>query len=94
MRDPAGPPDRHGLRGGLRGVPANLRACDRVWVAGYPGPVGAWRPVPEVTTGALAAVAPDFTVGTPVAFDDVVVTLWVADQPPSGRGVRFGNSSG
>ncbi len=57
-------------------VVANLRACGRVWVAGYPGPVGAWRPVPEVTTGALAAVAPDFVVGAPVRFDDMVVTLW------------------
>jgi len=62
-------------------VVANLRACGRVWVVGYPGPVGGWRPVPEVTTGALAVVRPAFTVGTPVGFDDVVVTLWSRGQP-------------
>lgn len=50
------------------------------WVAGYPGSVGAWRPVPEVTTGALATVSPDFTVGAPARLDDVVVTLWTASR--------------
>ena len=66
-------------------VEAVLRGCTRVWVAGYPGPVGGWRPVPEVTTAALAAVAPEFTPAPPTRFDDFSLTLWVRhpDAPPA-----------
>lgn len=59
-------------------VEANLDACTRVWVAGYPGPVGKWRPVPEVTGTALVAVADRFTVDTPADFGDFRLTLWTA----------------
>lgn len=62
----------------LAGVEAQLLACRRVWVVGYPGPVGRWRPVPEVTTSALAAVAPDFTASAPTAFGDLTAALWTA----------------
>jgi mannosyltransferase len=62
------------------GVEARLDACPRVWVVGYPGPVGAWRPVPEVTGAALAARAGRFTTGQRAAFGDLTVTLLV--RPP------------
>lgn len=61
-------------------VQAALAACSRVWVAGYPGPVGAWRPVPEVTGAALAAVRPGFTAAGPVSFGDLTLTRWEVDR--------------
>lgn len=62
-------------------VETHLLACRRVWVVGYPGPVGRWRPVPEVTGAALAAVGPRFTQGGSPAFGDLTVVLWTARSP-------------
>ena len=62
----------------LPAVEADLRACSRIWVAGYPGPVGRWRPVPEVVGPALAAVAAGFTAAAPTDFGDFRLTLWTA----------------
>jgi hypothetical protein len=64
-------------------VVAILRGCPRVWVAGYPGPVGRWRPVPEVTGAALAAVRPGFVASAPMGFGDFTLTLWTSDPRPA-----------
>jgi mannosyltransferase len=64
-------------------VVAILRGCPRVWVAGYPGPVGRWRPRPEVTGAALAAVRPGFVASAPMGFGDFTLTLWTSDPRPA-----------